>query len=108
MPHLARKHPCHKQGTQNPRSELFAPVRVLVRRLKGKLRFTMQIAHERNNLRHLSDYQLRDIGLTRDQVDFEAGKGFFDTPSARFGEFEFPQTRLRNVRPSAIHQLPEE
>lgn len=35
---------------------------------------------QRNELRHLSDAQLRDIGLTRDQANREARRWFWDVP----------------------------
>jgi len=72
----------------------------------AKLQFVKQISRERNNLSHLSDYQLRDIGLTRDQVDNEIKRGVFDLPSARFGEFGYQRHRApEHVR---LRSLPKD
>lgn len=106
---------CHKQVHNNLKNQilksswLLTTVNAKLEYLVNKLRFSKQIAHERRILSHLTDHQLRDIGLTRDQVDYEAGKGFFDTPSARYGDIEFLQTGSRNIyRKPSIHRMPQD
>lgn len=44
----------------------------------ARVRHLMQLRRERNQLRELSDHQLRDIGLTRREVVREARRHFWD------------------------------
>lgn len=57
--------------------------------LLTKYKFVKQIARERHTLRHLSDHQLRDIGLTRNQIGPEINRSFLDLPQARLNEWDY-------------------
>lgn len=43
-----------------------------------------RLHHERQQLRHLSDAMLRDIGLTRGDVEREASRHFWDDNGTRW------------------------
>ncbi len=62
---------------------------IRARSLVAKLKFAKQIAKERNSLRYLSDHQLRDIGMTRDQIGTEINRSILDLPHARFNELDY-------------------
>lgn len=52
-------------------------------RIKWLLSYAMTacaINSERRQLRKLTDAQLQDIGITRQQVNQESSRGFFDIP----------------------------
>ncbi|MEO1330528.1 MAG: DUF1127 domain-containing protein [Pseudomonadota bacterium] len=46
-------------------------------------RVCAQVARERRALRELSDHQLRDLGLSRADVEREAHRPFWDAPRRR-------------------------
>lgn len=46
----------------------------------ARLRSTYEVARQRKTLANLSDTQLADIGLTREQAQFEAGRPVWDAP----------------------------
>lgn len=57
--------------------------RGLITRLKTALSLAVDVRRERRDLTELTDRELRDIGLTRDQALREAGRGTFDLPHRR-------------------------
>lgn len=44
----------------------------------GRLRAMRRVAHQRRDLRDLDDRTLRDIGVSRLDIDREAGRHFWD------------------------------
>ncbi|MBZ9557528.1 MULTISPECIES: DUF1127 domain-containing protein [unclassified Modicisalibacter] len=52
-------------------------------RWRRRLARWSRLRHERQQLRHLSDAMLRDIGLTRDDVEREASRPFWDDDGTR-------------------------
>jgi len=79
---------------------------LMVNTLTTKMKLARQIARERNSLRHLSNHQLRDIGLTREQVDHEIRRGWLDIPSFRCDD-GILQSGLRGTE-SRISKLPRD
>ncbi|WFU10698.1 DUF1127 domain-containing protein [Rhizobium sp. CB3090] len=62
-------------GGEAPRA--FMPISRLARRLFDAFAVWLQKRESRWTLRHLTDDELRDIGLTRREAMAEAGKSFF-------------------------------
>ncbi len=54
-----------------------APGSSMLARAVAVLRRWHQLSRSRSELAALDDYQLRDVGLTRSQAQFEAGQPFF-------------------------------
>ena len=61
----------------------FPPVRPM--RLVSFVRHVFAIAEQRRQLAELSDQQLADVGLTRDEALAEAGRPFWDLPANQMG-----------------------
>ena len=59
-----------------------------------------QIRRERQMLATLDDRMLKDIGLTRAEANFEAGRSSWDVPDCRL-----PRAVSRDDCPSAMAQL---
>jgi uncharacterized protein YjiS (DUF1127 family) len=51
----------------------------LIRRGWDKIRMWRQIAHERSELRRLSEYIAKDIGISRADAEREADRPFWDS-----------------------------
>lgn len=49
----------------------------------NRVALAIRVAGERRTLGHLDDRTLEDIGLTREQVDAEAGRAPWDLPAGR-------------------------
>ena len=76
-----------------------------VRNLFRKVRSTRQSSRQHHTLSRLNDHQLRDIGLTRDDLRCESKRGFFDLTSGRYCDIGFWQTGLvRPGRPEIIRR----
>ena len=90
-----------------PFVSLLSTIRYLSRDLGAKWKLIKQIRSERRTLSHLSDYQLRDIGLTRDQVNQEVSRSIFDTPQ-RYSESMYQQNGTREPRRPRINRLPKD
>ncbi len=58
----------------------------LIGRLASRLLLAMQIYRERRALQALSDHMLKDIGLSRSQIEAEVMRGLFDLPDQRPGD----------------------
>jgi hypothetical protein len=52
-----------------------------VRAFFKRLGLALAVYRERRALMALSDHQLKDIGLSRSQVEREISRGFFDLPN---------------------------
>lgn len=58
---------------------MFAQLNQLRKYWQQRLEFHMQLSKTRDELRHLSDDQLRDIGITREQAEAEANRNAWDS-----------------------------
>ncbi|NVK29864.1 MAG: DUF1127 domain-containing protein [Gammaproteobacteria bacterium] len=56
--------------------KLYRHTRIIVQ----KVSFVLQVRRQRKQLLGLSDHQLKDIGLNREDVVREAGRPFWDLP----------------------------
>ena len=54
----------------------------LIKRSWDKIRMWRQIAHERSELRRLSEYIAKDIGISRADAEREADRPFWDSDRA--------------------------
>jgi len=82
----ARMHQSHRQGTESPGRSISKPKVSLpgrVGRLLAWVGLAMRIRRERARLANMSDHELRDIGLTREQVNHESYRGIADIPPNR-------------------------
>jgi len=105
----SRARNCQKQSESKLMAgRLFNSLLNASRYVIKRIKFTRQISNERHTLDHLSDYQLRDIGLTRDQAKVEVNRGVFDTPSARFCQFGYRQQGQREPKHRKIHRIPKD
>ena len=90
MIHLSAVHSNQKQHKKKHlASRLLTTSISRARSLLAKIKFAKQIANERHTLRHLSDHQLRDIGMTRNQISSEVNRSILDLPHARFNELDY-------------------
>ena len=90
MIHLSAVHSNQKQHKKKHlASRLLTTSISRARSLLVKIKFAKQIADERHTLRHLSDHQLRDIGMTRNQISSEVNRSILDLPHARFNELDY-------------------
>ncbi|AEM41630.1 DUF1127 domain-containing protein [Ketogulonicigenium vulgare] len=48
--------------------------------LIARLAFALRVRQERRHLVQLDDHLLKDLGLSRDEVQAEAGRKLWDTP----------------------------
>ena len=101
--HTSQKH--HKKRWL-ARSLFTTPI-TRARTLVAKIKFANQIARERHTLRHLSDHQLRDIGMTRNQIGTEINRSIFDLPAARFNELDY-RVGMRGPQNPRVTQAPKE
>lgn len=69
--------------TRNPERSVFSRIAIYIKDANATAELKSQIRHERNQLMRLSDEELRDIGLTRNQAEQEASRGFDDVPKHR-------------------------
>jgi len=103
MNHLSTVRSSQKQHQKSQLAHrLFTTTFTRAKSLLAKVKFVKQIANERHTLRHLSDHQLRDIGMTRDQIGTEINRSILDLPHARFNEldYRFERKRPRQTRVS--------
>jgi len=100
---------CQKQKRNRfIEGRLLTSVLKAARFMVKKIKFTKQIYYERHTLDHLSDYLLRDIGLTRDQAKTEINRSIFDTPSARFNQSAFHHQGQREPGHRKVHRIPDD
>ena len=88
-------------------SRLFTKPITRARSLLAKIKFAKQIAKGRHTLRHLSDHQLRDIGMTRNQIGAEISRSIFDLPHSRFNELDY-RTGVRGPGQSRVTRAPKD
>ena len=101
-PHL--RHKRNKNPVQLRIDQLIARCRLLM----AKLKLARQISRERHTLSCLNEHQLRDIGLTREQIDTELGRGFLDIAASRYNYAGMLQGGLTDIRRSRITRLPKD
>lgn len=108
MIHLSAVHSNQKQHKKKHlASRLLTTSISRARSLLAKIKFAKQIANERHTLRHLSDHQLRDIGMTRNQIGAEISRSIFDLPHSRFNELDY-RTGVRGPGQSRVTRAPKD
>lgn len=78
------------------------------RLLIATLKLAKQISRERRTLSCLNEHQLRDIGLTREQINTELGRGIFDISEQRYNYIGLLQGGLSDSRRKRITRLPKD
>lgn len=92
----------YKQGSSSGRQPI-APLLNKFVQLAAKVKLYRQIAQQRRTLSRLSDHQLKDIGLTRDQARSEFVRGYFDIASQTYFDSENPQRGMKNSGQSRVY-----
>ena len=85
---------------------LFAKLMRAVKTITSKMIVAVQIANERRTLSDLNDHQLRDIGMSRDQLRSELTRGVFDIPSQRYYDLGFRSDSIRETHHTRLSRLP--
>ncbi len=83
----------------------------LLARLKGltmKMTRAGKKSNERQMLSYLSDHQLKDIGLVRDQLVNESNRAIFDPTTGRYFEIGFRQGGLGSPDRPGIFWIPKD
>jgi len=108
MTQLSRVRSNRKQDKKSlPVRSLISTSLIRARSLVAKFKFVKQIANERRTLSQLSDHQLRDIGMTRDQIGTEVNRNILDLPAARFNQLDYRAT-VRESRQSRLTRTPKD
>jgi uncharacterized protein YjiS (DUF1127 family) len=69
----------------------------------NKVRLWREIARERRELRRLSEYIAKDIGISRSELEREADRPFWDYTSDRAGVSARAQKPARDRRGHCLH-----
>ena len=109
MTQLTNPQSHHKQDQNKLSSRpLLTRLKARGRFLISKLKLARQISRERRTLSCLNEHQLRDIGLTREQINTELGRGIFDISEQRYNYIGLLQGGLSDARRKRITRLPKD
>ncbi len=77
---------CERHYLENPVKGFWQQFGLLLQRLGARVSRWAQLAEQRRQLRELDDHMLKDIGLSRADVDRIAGHRYFWDDPQRSGE----------------------
>ena len=101
--------PRHKQTRKNNvATTLVDYLATRLRSLIAKMKLAKQNSAQRHALRSLNEYQLNDIGLTREQIDAEFGRSIFDIAESRYTHIGLLKGGLTDYRRKQITRLPND